>query len=157
MKKVNTHGHGDHYVHIKITIPKSLSKKQKALLQAYAELEENTPGQIYGVTYDTNGKGNNSKIEDEKVFHENQDNTEFDIKRVSKAEGLFHTIFDAYINNQQNFALGLLTVFIFVGLYYVGDISSNLSPGYETKELDWVEKDFKMEKRKEKKVELHDV
>lgn len=37
-------------------VPKSLSAKQKALIYAYAELEEDTPGQILGVSYDRDGK-----------------------------------------------------------------------------------------------------
>lgn len=53
---MNGYGHGDHYVTFKIVTPKSLSKKQKALLQAYAELENDTPGQIFGITYKTDGK-----------------------------------------------------------------------------------------------------
>ncbi|CAH2979441.1 unnamed protein product [Chilo suppressalis] len=56
MKRVSQHGYGDHYVHIKIQVPKSLSSKQKALICAYAELEEDTPGQIHGVSYDRDGK-----------------------------------------------------------------------------------------------------
>ncbi|XP_055628960.1 protein tumorous imaginal discs, mitochondrial isoform X2 [Toxorhynchites rutilus septentrionalis] len=53
LKRVNSYGTGDHYVHLKIQIPTKLSDKQKALIQAYAELEEDTPGQIMGVTYKT--------------------------------------------------------------------------------------------------------
>ncbi|CAH2012547.1 unnamed protein product [Acanthoscelides obtectus] len=56
MKKVNGYGHGDHYVTFKISVPKHLNNKQKALITAYAELEEDTPGQIMGVTYKTDGK-----------------------------------------------------------------------------------------------------
>ncbi|XP_053616082.1 protein tumorous imaginal discs, mitochondrial-like isoform X2 [Plodia interpunctella] len=56
MKRVSTQGYGDHYVHIKIQVPKTLSEKQKALMYAYAELEEDTPGQILGVSYDRDGK-----------------------------------------------------------------------------------------------------
>ncbi|KAJ2945197.1 hypothetical protein O0L34_g9267 [Tuta absoluta] len=56
MKRVSQHGYGDHYVHIKIQVPKVLSGKQKALMYAYAELEEDTPGQIHGVSYDRDGK-----------------------------------------------------------------------------------------------------
>lgn len=56
MKKVNTVGHGDHYVNIKVTVPTYLTDKQKALLIAYAELEKNTPGTIDGVTTKTDGK-----------------------------------------------------------------------------------------------------
>ncbi|XP_022901527.1 protein tumorous imaginal discs, mitochondrial-like isoform X2 [Onthophagus taurus] len=55
MKKVDGYGHGDHYVTFKITVPKCLSKKQRALLLAYAELETDTPGQILGVTKKTDG------------------------------------------------------------------------------------------------------
>lgn len=33
MKRVNSYGNGDHYVHIKIVVPKKLSKEQKALMQ----------------------------------------------------------------------------------------------------------------------------
>ncbi|XP_034836403.1 protein tumorous imaginal discs, mitochondrial-like isoform X2 [Maniola hyperantus] len=55
MKRVSQHGYGDHYVHIKIQVPKTLSEKQKALVYAYAELEEDTPGQIQGVSYDRDG------------------------------------------------------------------------------------------------------
>lgn len=56
LKKVNGFGHGDHYVHLKIVVPKRLQTKQKALLIAYAELEEDTPGQILGVTRKKDGK-----------------------------------------------------------------------------------------------------
>jgi len=56
LKKVDGLGYGDHYVNIKITVPKQLTDKQRALLQAFAELETNTPGSIHGVTYKTDGK-----------------------------------------------------------------------------------------------------
>lgn len=55
LKRVNSYGTGDHYVHLKIQIPTKLNNKQKALIQAYAELEEDTPGQIMGVTNKTDG------------------------------------------------------------------------------------------------------
>ncbi|KPU76355.1 uncharacterized protein Dana_GF13077, isoform D [Drosophila ananassae] len=57
LKRVNAHGHGDHYVHIKITVPDSrkLDKERKALMEAYAELEEDTPGQIHGIARRTDG------------------------------------------------------------------------------------------------------
>ncbi|XP_055534639.1 protein tumorous imaginal discs, mitochondrial-like isoform X2 [Wyeomyia smithii] len=55
LKRVNSYGTGDHHVHLKIQIPAKLNNKQKALIQAYAELEEDTPGQIMGVTHKTDG------------------------------------------------------------------------------------------------------
>lgn len=33
MKRVNAHGQGNHYIDLKIQIPKTLSQDQKALLQ----------------------------------------------------------------------------------------------------------------------------
>lgn len=56
LKRVNSYGSGDHYLTYKIAVPKSLNEKQKALMQAYAELESDTPGTIYGVTFKTDGK-----------------------------------------------------------------------------------------------------
>ncbi|XP_011196500.1 protein tumorous imaginal discs, mitochondrial isoform X2 [Zeugodacus cucurbitae] len=50
LKRVNAHGHGDHYINIKIDVPKNLTAEQKALMEAYAELETDTPGQINGIT-----------------------------------------------------------------------------------------------------------
>uniref|UniRef100_A0A6P4EVE3 DnaJ homolog l(2)tid, mitochondrial n=1 Tax=Drosophila rhopaloa TaxID=1041015 RepID=A0A6P4EVE3_DRORH len=57
LKRVNAHGHGDHYVHIKIAVPDSrkLSKERRDLIEAYAELEEDTPGQINGITHRKDG------------------------------------------------------------------------------------------------------
>lgn len=56
IKKVSGFGHGDHYINIKIKAPKKLDVKQKALLEAYAELEPDTPGTIHGLTYALGGK-----------------------------------------------------------------------------------------------------
>lgn len=56
LKKFHALGYGDHYVKIKIKVPTSLSAKQRALIQAYAELEENTPGSIHGITTKKDGK-----------------------------------------------------------------------------------------------------
>ncbi|XP_016839471.1 protein tumorous imaginal discs, mitochondrial isoform X2 [Nasonia vitripennis] len=55
LKKVNTVGYGDHYVQIKIKTPTSLNEKQRALIQAYAELESDTPGSIHGITTKKDG------------------------------------------------------------------------------------------------------
>ncbi|XP_072386079.1 protein tumorous imaginal discs, mitochondrial-like isoform X1 [Diabrotica undecimpunctata] len=55
MKKINGYGHGDHYVILKIKAPKHLNEKQKALAMAYAELEQDTPGQILGITVKKDG------------------------------------------------------------------------------------------------------
>jgi len=56
IKKVSGFGHGDHYINIKVRAPKKLDEKQRALMQAYAELEPDTPGTIHGLTYQLGGK-----------------------------------------------------------------------------------------------------
>lgn len=37
LKRVNSYGHGNHYVNLKIAIPKKLNEKQKALIQVSIE------------------------------------------------------------------------------------------------------------------------
>lgn len=56
MKRVNSNLLGDHYVNIKIDVPKSLTKKQEELIRAYAELEEKTPGTIKDLYHKKDGK-----------------------------------------------------------------------------------------------------
>lgn len=56
IKRMSGYGVGDHYINIKIKPPKHLTDKQKAVLQAYAELEADTPGTIQGLTYALGGK-----------------------------------------------------------------------------------------------------
>ena len=55
IKKISGYGYGDHYLHIRIEPPKTLTDKQRALLQAYAELEKDTPGTVTGLTYTKQG------------------------------------------------------------------------------------------------------
>lgn len=54
MKRVNSTGYGDHYVHIKIKVPEKLNEKQKLLAMALAEMEE-TDGTINGIVNTTCG------------------------------------------------------------------------------------------------------
>jgi len=56
LKLLSGYGYGDHYLSIKIKMPSSLSKEQRELLTAYAELEEDTPGTIYGIGQRKDGK-----------------------------------------------------------------------------------------------------
>lgn len=56
LRRVNSYGYGDHYVHLKIEIPKKLTAKQKALIKAYAESEDNTKGTIDGMVPTKDGK-----------------------------------------------------------------------------------------------------
>lgn len=44
IKKLNSYGYGDHYVQVKIKVPKRLTEKQKSLLEAFAETEKGSKG-----------------------------------------------------------------------------------------------------------------
>lgn len=55
LKKVSGYGYGDHYIHIKIDVPKKLDEKQLALMTAWAEIEPGTPGTVNGFTYTKSG------------------------------------------------------------------------------------------------------
>ncbi|XP_062539262.1 protein tumorous imaginal discs, mitochondrial-like [Armigeres subalbatus] len=48
LSRVNSVSYCDHYVHVKRQIPSP--NKHKVMMEVYAELEEDTPGQIMGVS-----------------------------------------------------------------------------------------------------------
>ncbi|XP_024920136.1 dnaJ heat shock protein family (Hsp40) member A3a [Cynoglossus semilaevis] len=54
--RVSGYGYGDHYVHVKIKIPKTLTEKQRSLLMSFAEDETDVEGTVNGVTSTTTGK-----------------------------------------------------------------------------------------------------
>ncbi|XP_056125716.1 dnaJ heat shock protein family (Hsp40) member A3b [Rhinichthys klamathensis goyatoka] len=53
--RLNSFGYGDHYVYIKIKIPKKLTHKQRTLLLSYAEDEMDVEGVVTGVTRPATG------------------------------------------------------------------------------------------------------
>uniref|UniRef100_A0A8C2KTR6 DnaJ homolog subfamily A member 3, mitochondrial n=1 Tax=Cyprinus carpio TaxID=7962 RepID=A0A8C2KTR6_CYPCA len=55
--RVSGYGYGDHYVHIKIKIPKMLTDRQRALMRSYAEDETDVEGSVNGVTSTAAGTG----------------------------------------------------------------------------------------------------
>ncbi|XP_030646536.1 dnaJ heat shock protein family (Hsp40) member A3a [Chanos chanos] len=54
--RVSGYGYGDHYVHVKIRIPKMLTDRQRALVMSYAEDESDVEGTVNGVTNTATGK-----------------------------------------------------------------------------------------------------
>ncbi|MED6278015.1 DnaJ subfamily A member 3, mitochondrial [Characodon lateralis] len=54
--RVSGYGFGDHYVHVKVKIPKTLTDRQKSLLMNYAEDETEVEGTVNGVTNTSTGK-----------------------------------------------------------------------------------------------------
>ncbi|XP_030068155.1 dnaJ homolog subfamily A member 3, mitochondrial isoform X2 [Microcaecilia unicolor] len=53
--RVNSYGYGDHYIHIKIRVPKRLTDRQRALMMSYAEDETDVEGTVNGVTNTATG------------------------------------------------------------------------------------------------------
>ncbi|XP_057673776.1 dnaJ heat shock protein family (Hsp40) member A3a [Corythoichthys intestinalis] len=54
--RVSGYGFGDHYIHIKIKVPKMLTDRQRALVMSYAEDEADVEGTVNGVTATAAGK-----------------------------------------------------------------------------------------------------
>ncbi|XP_032086192.1 dnaJ homolog subfamily A member 3, mitochondrial isoform X2 [Thamnophis elegans] len=54
--RVNSYGYGDHYLHIKIKVPKRLTDRQRALMLSYAEDEADVEGTVNGIASTTTGK-----------------------------------------------------------------------------------------------------
>uniref|UniRef100_A0A8C6KJ52 DnaJ homolog subfamily A member 3, mitochondrial n=1 Tax=Nothobranchius furzeri TaxID=105023 RepID=A0A8C6KJ52_NOTFU len=64
--RVSGHGFGDHYIHVKVKIPKSLTDRQRSILMSYAEDETDVEGTVNGVTNTSTGTMTRS---DEDVFY----------------------------------------------------------------------------------------
>ncbi|XP_078519250.1 dnaJ homolog subfamily A member 3, mitochondrial isoform X2 [Lissotriton helveticus] len=54
--RVNSYGYGDHYIHIKIRVPKRLTDRQRTLMLNFAEDETDVEGTINGVVNTATGK-----------------------------------------------------------------------------------------------------
>ena len=57
IKRLEGSGRGDHFVTLKIVMPRQLNNKQQALIQEYAETEADTPGTIFGIDLKKERKG----------------------------------------------------------------------------------------------------
>uniref|UniRef100_F1L4K3 DnaJ dnj-10 n=1 Tax=Ascaris suum TaxID=6253 RepID=F1L4K3_ASCSU len=56
IKRLDYAGHGDQYINIKVRVPKRLNEKQRALMQAWAELETGISGTVNGVQGTVDGQ-----------------------------------------------------------------------------------------------------
>ncbi|KAM4697956.1 dnaJ homolog subfamily A member 3, mitochondrial isoform 1-T1 [Rhinophrynus dorsalis] len=54
--RMNSYGFGDHYIHVKIRVPRHLTDRQRALMQSFAEDETDVEGTVNGITNTTTGK-----------------------------------------------------------------------------------------------------
>ncbi|XP_019131937.2 dnaJ homolog subfamily A member 3, mitochondrial isoform X1 [Larimichthys crocea] len=62
IRRMNSYTYGDHYVHIKIRVPKKLTRRQRSLLLTYAEEETDVQGTVNGV--DPSAGGGSSSTSD---------------------------------------------------------------------------------------------
>ncbi|KAK5898674.1 hypothetical protein CesoFtcFv8_008226 [Champsocephalus esox] len=58
---MSSYSYGDHYVHIKIRVPKKLTRRQRSLLLSYAEEETDVPGTVNGVEPSTGGSSSSGE------------------------------------------------------------------------------------------------
>ncbi|XP_028397865.1 dnaJ homolog subfamily A member 3, mitochondrial-like isoform X2 [Dendronephthya gigantea] len=63
--RLNSIGRGDHIVHFSINIPRYLTEKQRALVTALAELDEDLQGTVNGINESNKTKGKNVEGADE--------------------------------------------------------------------------------------------
>ncbi|XP_068100280.1 dnaJ homolog subfamily A member 3, mitochondrial isoform X2 [Hyperolius riggenbachi] len=56
LPRLNSYGYGDHYIHIKLKIPRTLTDRQRMLMQSFAEDETEVEGSVNGITNTTTGK-----------------------------------------------------------------------------------------------------
>uniref|UniRef100_A0A2D4Q4C2 Chaperone DnaJ C-terminal domain-containing protein n=1 Tax=Micrurus surinamensis TaxID=129470 RepID=A0A2D4Q4C2_MICSU len=54
--RVNSYGYGDHYIQVKIKVPKRLTDRQRALMLSYAEDETDVEGTVNGIASTNTGK-----------------------------------------------------------------------------------------------------
>ncbi|KAK9540961.1 hypothetical protein VZT92_003376 [Zoarces viviparus] len=55
IRRMSSYSYGDHYVHIKIRVPKKLTRRQRSLLLSYAEDETDVQGSVTGVEPSSEG------------------------------------------------------------------------------------------------------
>ena len=75
-KKLDAHhGHGEHFVHLKIKVPAQLTQEQIDLIKEYAYLEKNTPGTINGIDRSRPRPSQRHRQSDSETSNENSENS----------------------------------------------------------------------------------
>uniref|UniRef100_A0A3Q3WCJ8 DnaJ homolog subfamily A member 3, mitochondrial n=1 Tax=Mola mola TaxID=94237 RepID=A0A3Q3WCJ8_MOLML len=83
IRRMNSYSYGDHYVHIKIRVPKKLTRRQRSLLLTYAEDETDVHGTVNGVDASKGKRGSSAPGSKSTSSEEQQD------KKQEKEEGGF--------------------------------------------------------------------
>ncbi|OCT61686.1 dnaJ homolog subfamily A member 3, mitochondrial isoform X1 [Xenopus laevis] len=56
ISRMNSYGFGDHYIHIKVRVPRHLTDRQRMLMLSFAEDETDVEGTVNGITNTTTGR-----------------------------------------------------------------------------------------------------
>uniref|UniRef100_A0A672ZY63 DnaJ homolog subfamily A member 3, mitochondrial n=2 Tax=Sphaeramia orbicularis TaxID=375764 RepID=A0A672ZY63_9TELE len=91
--RVSGYGFGDHYVHIKIKIPKTLTDRQRSLLMSYAEDEADVEGSVNGVTATTTGGGSSGKRSEAGDVHDKEE------EKLKQEGGFFSKLKKLFISS----------------------------------------------------------
>ncbi|XP_077380958.1 dnaJ homolog subfamily A member 3, mitochondrial-like isoform X2 [Festucalex cinctus] len=86
IRRMNSYSYGDHYAHIKIRVPKKLTRKQRSLLLSYAEEEADVSGTVNGVTPSPGGGKTSGSAEKSSSSAEAEDKQK---KEEEQEEGFF--------------------------------------------------------------------
>lgn len=71
--RMNSYSYGDHYVHIKVRVPKKLTRRQRELILSFAEEETDVEGTVTGVTRSAAGSSQQAgKVPDEEQKRQEQ-------------------------------------------------------------------------------------
>jgi DnaJ family protein A protein 3 len=74
IKHLEQAGRGNQHIHIKIRVPKTLTERQRALMQAWAELETDCTGTVNNIKKTVDGKTQNAQNDKAEKPIENSDN-----------------------------------------------------------------------------------
>ncbi|KPJ04427.1 hypothetical protein RR46_00514 [Papilio xuthus] len=90
---------------------------------AYAELEEDTPGQVQGVSYDRdeNIKNSSGKNDIDSQIHRMNKDSEYNNKNESKTWTFIDSILDSCRNNTAAFGAGFLITVLIIFVLVVAD------------------------------------
>ncbi|XP_019611964.1 dnaJ homolog subfamily A member 3, mitochondrial isoform X1 [Rhinolophus sinicus] len=82
--RINSYGYGDHYIHVKIRVPKRLTSRQHSLILSYAEDETDVEGTVNGVTNTSTGGSTMDSSAGSKARPEAGENKEGFLSKLKK-------------------------------------------------------------------------
>ncbi|KAL1005738.1 hypothetical protein UPYG_G00063350 [Umbra pygmaea] len=84
IQRMSSYSYGDHYVHIKIKVPKKLTRRQRSLLLQYAEEETDVDGTVNGVKVPAKGGGGSGQTRPEERQEKANEEDEGILSKIKK-------------------------------------------------------------------------